>query len=114
MYPNRSQSKSALGCTHHWLNYKVIPAISYLARVMKEIHWENRLSPYNHTPHFPLWFVGAVDTFLLRVLQPVSTRLRKALYNPKYGQVFQSHSTIHYYIQLIHNNTLTIHTYLFI
>ena len=79
MYPNRSQSKSSLECTCHWLNYKIIPAISYLAQVMNEIHWEDRLSPYNHTPHFPLWFVGAVDTFPLRVLQPDSSCLQKAM-----------------------------------
>jgi hypothetical protein len=87
MYPNRSQSKSALGCSRYSLNYFVIPAINYLEHVMDEIHWDDRLSPYNHTPHFPLWFVGAVDTFPLRVLTPISSHLRKALFNPKYGQV---------------------------
>ena len=25
----------------------------YLNQVVDEINWEDRLSPYNHTPHFP-------------------------------------------------------------
>ena len=104
MYPNRCQSKSSLGSSRWKLNYDVIPAIRYLAQVMNEIHWEDRLSPYNHTPHFPLWFVGAVDTFPLRVLTPVSSRLRKALFNPKYGQVIkQPHNISTHNTYNIHN-----------
>ena len=64
---------------------KVFPALCYLAKVINEIFWEDRLSPYNHTPHFPFWFTGIVDTFPLHVLQPHNSTLRRALFNPKYG-----------------------------
>lgn len=53
---------------------------------MNEINWNDRLSPYNHSPHFPHLFTGVVDTFPLRVLCPQHKALRGALYNPKYKQ----------------------------
>ncbi len=85
LYPGRNQVKTVLGCTRFHLQYVILPALHYLCLVMDEIHWNDRLDPRNHTPHFPFLFTGIVDTFPIRVKQPVNKELRESLYNPKYG-----------------------------
>lgn len=84
IYSNRDHCKATVGCHREALQNKVLPALHYLASVMNEIHWDARLSPNNHSPHFPVLFTGIVDTFPIRVLKPVNSTLRKALFNPKY------------------------------
>lgn len=59
--------------------------MKWLGENMNEIYWNNRLSPYNHVPHFPFFVTGCVDTYPVRVLQPQNSFLRRSLYNPKYG-----------------------------
>jgi hypothetical protein len=85
MYPRQRQVKAVLGCSRKHLQRKILPALHYLAKSMHEIFWDDRLDLNNHAPHFPYLFVGMVDTFPLRVLQPVHRPLARALYNPKYG-----------------------------
>lgn len=84
MYPLRCQTLTVLGCTRYYLHYVILPALHYLRLVMDEIHWEDRLDPGNHTPHFPFLFTGMVDTFPMRVQQPAESEIRRRLYNPKY------------------------------
>lgn len=52
---------------------------------LDEIFWEDRLNPYNHTPDFPFYVTGIVDTVPFTVLQPIDPTLNHAIYNPKYG-----------------------------
>lgn len=84
MYPNRYQSKSVLGCSRDYLQRTILPGLYYLADVIDEIYWEDRLDPRNHAPHFPFLFTGIVDTFPMRVCCPTDGELAKSLYNPKY------------------------------
>ena len=42
------------------LHEKVIPNISFLATQMDEIHWGDRLSPWNHAYHFPFYVTGDI------------------------------------------------------
>ena len=86
LYANCSHSKTTISCTHWVLQYKVIPALHHLSVVMHEIIWDDCLSLFNHTPHFPFLFTGIVDTFLLCVKKPTNSTLHQALYNPKYEQ----------------------------
>ena len=85
MYPRRYQTKNVLGCDVYFFHYVVLPALHYLALVMDEIYWDDRLDPYNHVIPFPFLVTGMVDTFPVRVLQPTNSEIRKRLYNPKYG-----------------------------
>ncbi len=85
MFPRRSQVKRVLGCTRYELQYTVLPALHFLALVMDEIYWDDRLDPRNHSPHFPYLFTGMVDTFPMHVLNPSCKEVRNALLNPKYG-----------------------------
>lgn len=62
-----------------------MPTLHHLAHTIDEIHWEDRLNPYNHTPDFPYYVTGIVDTVPVTVLQSVDHTLHHALNNPKYG-----------------------------
>jgi hypothetical protein len=67
------------------------------AYALNEIHWSDRLHPWNHVPHFPILVTGLlseftfllskgmVDTFPVHVLQPLDPTLASLLFNPKYG-----------------------------
>lgn len=83
--PHHRQSERVLGCSKSTIHTKIKPLLHHLASVLTEIHWEDRLSPYNHAPDFPVLFTGIVDTQPIYVAQPKNTTLRTALYNPKYG-----------------------------
>lgn len=83
-YPPR-QNAGALRISSTTLQNKVIPTLHYLAGAINEIYWEDRLDPYNHTPDFPLYATGIVDTVPIYVLAPQNKVLNQSLYNPKYG-----------------------------
>lgn len=57
-YPRWRQCKRDLEYSKWCVSKKLMPHMTYLASVMDEIHWEDRLSPYNHTPHFPKYVTG--------------------------------------------------------
>src|SRR5271163_4771659 len=55
MYPSRSESGPTLQTSSTTLQDKVLPALHHLSHNLNEIHWEDRLNPYNHTPDFPFY-----------------------------------------------------------
>jgi len=63
---------------------KIIPTLSLLANQLNEIHWNDRLNFSNHTPIFPLYFTGMVDTVPIVISQPTKFSHRRFFYNPKY------------------------------
>lgn len=83
-YPAR-ENESVLGISSTTLHNKVLPTLHTLATGINEIHWEDRLDPYNHTPDFPYYVTGIVDTVPIVVLEPEDALLRHWLFNPKYG-----------------------------
>ena len=85
LYPRRNQCSSVLGISSSKLHSKVLPTLHILAQCLDEIHWEDRLDPFNHTPDFPLYVTGIVDTVPVYVLAPQDSTLNHWLYNPKYG-----------------------------
>lgn len=85
IYSPKRQLGQTLGLNDYRYHYHVKPDMHWLSRNMNEIHWDDRLSLWNHTHHFPKLFTGMVDTFPVRVSQPEDSVLGKALYNPKYG-----------------------------
>jgi hypothetical protein len=42
----------SLGISRWLYHYRLKPHIAWLASVIREIHWSDRLSPYNHSIHF--------------------------------------------------------------
>ena len=81
--------KRVLNCTMDITNNQfhnhVKPDLHYLCEKMNEIHWEDRLSPWNHAYHFPSAVTFMVDTFPVRVSEPEDSALGQVLFNPKYG-----------------------------
>ena len=74
-YPPHPLSKSSLGVSSTTLHNKVLPTLSCLAQNLNEIHWEDRLNEYNHTPDFPYYVTGMVDTIPIYVLSPQNATL---------------------------------------
>ena len=56
-----------------------------LAKNLDEVRWADRLSPFNHVPHFPTHVTHPVDTFPLRVCQATG-EIAAFMANPKYGE----------------------------
>lgn len=85
LYPCKRWSPRFLECSDWYLQHKLKPLMKYMHHNLQEIHWDDRLNEYNHTPHFPKYITGCVDTFPIRLEKPTNYRARKLLYNPKYG-----------------------------
>jgi len=85
LYPRNRWAPFVLGCSRYHFEVVMCRQMHWLARNFHQVHWSDRLSPINHCPHFPYYVTGIVDTFPFRVYQPLDARLRKCLYNPKYG-----------------------------
>ena len=59
----------------------------YLNQVVNEIFWTDRLSPWNHTPHFPFFTTHFADSMPICAL---GGSLSDILFNPKYaGHVYK-------------------------
>jgi hypothetical protein len=85
MYPRTHQSRSIFQRSNSYIATKILPAIKLMANIFNEIHWEERLNSYNHTPHFPYYVNSIVDTFPIYVSKPTNSSFARELYNPKYG-----------------------------
>ncbi len=93
-YANKKQvgSMDALHMSPASLYHNVIPSLEQLAIVVDFVHWENRLNPYNHVPHFLKYCTGNICnvlttkelmTFPIGVSQPEDYRLCKVAVQPK-------------------------------
>jgi hypothetical protein len=81
----RRQSYDIL-CSKWYLHYYVINThLSYLSTHLNEIHWSDRLSPWNHGEYFPFYVTAMTDTTPIYVQQPQNSTLRSALFNRKYS-----------------------------
>jgi len=85
IYPRSRQSRVIFGRSQHYIARTILPALELIARTFDEIHWNERLNPYNHTPHFPYFATSIVDTFPVHVSQPSNAAFARTLFNPKYG-----------------------------
>jgi hypothetical protein len=75
-----------ISCSKWYIHYNVINSyLPYLATHMNEIHWSDRLSPWNHGEYFPIYVTAMTDTTSMYVQQPQSSVLRSALFNRKYS-----------------------------
>jgi hypothetical protein len=73
-------------CSKWYLHYNIINSyLPYLSTHMNEIHWSDRLSPWNHGEYFPVYVTAMTDTTPIFVQQPKSSTLRSALFNRKYA-----------------------------
>lgn len=57
-YPMWRQLREDLGMSQFTFGEKMLPAFQYLSQNLEEIYWEDRLSPFNHGHHFPLYVTG--------------------------------------------------------
>lgn len=64
---------------------QIAPRLIILGMVIDEIDWAQRHDPYNHTPHFKYFCVGALDTFPVTISEPSDSRVAARYYQPKYG-----------------------------
>jgi len=85
IYPRVRQSQTIFQRNHNYIPERILPAIKLMAQTFDEIHWEERLNPYNHTPHFPNFVNSVVDTFPIYVSQPTNPTFARTLFNKKYG-----------------------------
>lgn len=85
MYPCKRWSKRVFGYDDWYLEQRLKPIMHWMRLNMNEIHWNDRLNEYNHTPHFPHFITGIVDSFPIRVQKPKTSAFRRMLFNPKYG-----------------------------
>ena len=85
-YPRWRQVDYDLKTSSWSLSHHVIPGLHWLGSTLNEIHWHERLNPYNHSVHFPCYVTGLVDTTPVYVQTPTDSQMRKLLYNPKYGR----------------------------
>jgi len=70
IYPCVKQSPALFQRSRQYISRSILPALEKLARTLNEIHWDERLNPYNHTPHFPHYINSIVDMFPIYVSQP--------------------------------------------
>lgn len=85
IYSPKRQLGQTLQFSNYAYHFHVKPDLHFLSTTMNEIHWEDRLSPFNHGEYFPAFVTGMVDTFPVYVSQPEDGLLARSLYNPKYG-----------------------------
>ena len=58
IYPTARQSKLVLQCGKTTVHRRILPSLEYLAAILDEIHWGDRLNPWNHSEVFPLYVTG--------------------------------------------------------
>jgi len=85
MYPRIRQSRAIFQRSPQYISKRILPALQLMAHTFDEVHWNERLNPYNHTLHFPFYINSIVDTFPIYVSQPSDASMARALFNPKYG-----------------------------
>ena len=85
IYSAKRQLGQTLTINNNQFHHHVKPDLHFLREHMNEIHWEDRLSKWNHAHHFSLFFTGMVDTFPVCVSQPEDSLLLRTLFNPKYN-----------------------------
>jgi hypothetical protein len=56
LYPRRRQCKRALDLCSFSFQNNLLPIMFNFAENLNEVHWEDRLSPWNHTPLFPKYY----------------------------------------------------------
>jgi hypothetical protein len=97
MYPTNEQVPVVLwtremilqkgkGITSYTLQNNVLHYLASLALVIDEVHWENRLSEWNHVELLPTRFTTIVDTFPVFVSESLDKKISKLTYQPKYEQ----------------------------
>ena len=72
----------AKGCSEDAWWGSVHRVRSYLNGVVAEIRWPERLSEWNHVPHFPFFVTHYVDNMPIACMGGI---LCDALFNPKYA-----------------------------
>jgi len=85
VYPRVRQSRTIFQRSPRYISRRILPALEIMAQTFDEIHWDERLNPYNHAPHFLLFVNSIVDSFPIYVSQPTNPAFARVLYNPKYG-----------------------------
>jgi hypothetical protein len=58
LYPTYRRSPLFFDYQPSQFHEKVICQMKNVAACLDEIHWEDRLHHFNHTPHFPKYFTG--------------------------------------------------------
>lgn len=84
-YPRRTQCHEDLGVGRTQVQCRLFPQMEWLANNMDEIHWEDRLSPWNHSPDFPYFVTGIFDTLPVYIQTPQDPVRYRLFYNGKYG-----------------------------
>jgi len=85
IYPRIRQTRMIFQRCPQYIPRRILPALELMAKTFDEIHWDERLNPYNHTPHYPHFVNSIVDTFPIYVSQPTCSSFARTLYNKKYG-----------------------------
>eukprot|EP00657_Telonema_sp_P-1_P012207 TRINITY_DN8657_c0_g1_i1.p1 TRINITY_DN8657_c0_g1~~TRINITY_DN8657_c0_g1_i1.p1 ORF type:complete len:248 (+),score=36.79 TRINITY_DN8657_c0_g1_i1:123-866(+) len=94
MYPTWEQSPVVLwtpklvqsqgcGIGKETLRDQVLAYAIALGLAMDEVHWDDRLDPYNHTEFLPTLFTFMLDTAPLRICEPVGSE-NHLTFQPKY------------------------------
>lgn len=58
LYPTHRQCPRVLRKTRGYLTARLFPTLHKLARIIREVSWEARLSPFNHVSELPPSFTG--------------------------------------------------------
>ena len=64
---------------------QIEPRLLILGMLIDEIHWSDRLSPFNHTVHFPGGAVGLLDSLPLVISTPSDWRAASKYFQGKYN-----------------------------
>lgn len=85
LWSSESMHRSGAGITKDTLRKHVLTYIAVLAVVVDEVHWDDRLSQYNHTTLLPTRFTAIVDTAPVCVQESLNKATAKLTYQPKYS-----------------------------
>jgi len=85
LYPKIRQSATVLGVSSTSFKRIFYSTLEEMAKRINELDYSIRLSPYNHTIHFPSRVTAIVDTYVIHVSTPIQSILSRSLYNPKYS-----------------------------
>jgi hypothetical protein len=73
------------GATPYWYNSKCLPVARKLSVVLHEIHFEDRLDPFNHSRYFSERITHILDALPIRLCSSSLSLLNNLTWNPKYG-----------------------------
>jgi len=85
MYPKLRQSSTVMGMSGSQFKSIFYTTLEQMCDSINELDYDIRLSPYNHCIHYPTRVTAIVDTYAIKIANPVDFPLSRALYNPKYS-----------------------------